>query len=213
MHYEEFIARKDRIDKPSGFDPGDTMSENLFPFQKAIVRWACRRGRAAIWADCGLGKTLMALDWARLVTNRTGGSAIILTPLAVAEQFAEEGRKFGIPVNVCKSGDDIRAGINVTNYERLHRFDMSIMSAVVLDESSILKSTDGHYRTRLIEECASVPFRLAATATPAPNDWTELGTHAEFLGICTRAEMLAEYFTHDGGDTSVWRLKNRSPAV
>jgi Rad3-related DNA helicase len=166
VSYAEFIAKKDRLDKPSGFDPGDAMTSALFPFQKAIVRWACRRGRAAIWADCGLGKTLMALDWARLVTEHVGGSAIILTPLAVAEQFAEEGRKFGIAVNVCKSGEDLRPGINVTNYERIHRFDLSQMAAVVLDESSILKDYSSATRGLLIDTFAKTPYRLACTATP-----------------------------------------------
>lgn len=212
MSYAEFIAKKDRLDKPSGFDPGDAMTASLFPFQKAIVRWACRRGRAAIWADCGLGKTIMALDWARLVTEHCGGSAIILTPLAVAEQFAEEGRKFGIAVNVCKSGEDLRPGINVTNYERIHRFDLSGMSAVVLDESSILKDYSSATRGLLIDTFAKTPYRLACTATPSPNDHIELGNHAEFLGALTRTEMLSTFFVHDGGETQSWRLKRHAAA-
>lgn len=128
--YSEFLSAKVRFDSPSGFDPEDSINHKMFPFQRAIARWACRRGRSAVWADCGLGKTIISLEWLRLVTEREGGSGLVLTPLAVAEQFAEEGEKFGIEVNVCRDGADVRQGINVTNYERLHRFDVSRFVAV-----------------------------------------------------------------------------------
>ena len=127
--------------------------------------------------------------------------------LAVAQQTADEGAEIGVGVTVCRDGADVRRGINITNYDRLHRFDPSMFGGVVLDESSCIKHHDAKTLRTLLDAFRDTPFKLCATATPAPNDWTELGTHAEFLGICSRQEMLAEYFTHDGGETSVWRLK------
>ncbi len=208
--YSDFLARKVRFDSPSGFDPGESMNAQMFPFQRAIARWACRRGRSAVWADCGLGKTIISLEWLRLVTDREGGSGLVLTPLAVAEQFAEEGEKFGISVNICRDGSEIRPGINVTNYERLHRFDTSQFVAVVADESSILKDYSSSTRNLLIDSFSRTPYRMACTATPAPNDHIELGNHAEFLGALTRTEMLSTFFVHDGGDTQSWRLKRHA---
>ena len=208
--YSSFLAQKVRFDSPSGFDPGESMNGQMFPFQRAIARWACRRGRSAVWADCGLGKTIISLEWLRLVTEREGGSGLVLTPLAVAEQFAEEGQKFGIHVNVCRDGSEVQPGINVTNYERLHRFDVSQFVAVVADESSILKDYSSSTRNLLIDSFARTPYRMACTATPAPNDHIELGNHAEFLGALTRTEMLSTFFVHDGGDTQSWRLKRHA---
>lgn len=210
VNYDEFLKRKARFDAPSGFDPGEDMNERMFPFQRAITRWACRRGRAAVWADCGLGKTIIALEWLRLVTAREGGRGLVLTPLAVSEQFAEEGLKFGIPVNLCRDGADVRDGINVTNYERLHRFDPASFVAVVADESSILKDYTSSTRNSLIDAFSRTPYRMACTATPAPNDHIELGNHAEFLGALTRTEMLSTFFVHDGGETQSWRLKRHA---
>jgi superfamily II DNA or RNA helicase len=209
--YETFLAQK-RLTAPlAGFECGP-IDERLFPFQRDIVRWALRKGKAAIWADCGLGKTLMALEWARHVIQHcdAGGKILILTPLAVAQQFRAEGEKFGIPVTVCKIATDVQPGINVTNYERLHLFDVSQFVGIVADESSILKDYTSATRNALIETFAKTPFRLACTATPSPNDIMELGNHAEFLGVMTRTEMLAMWFIHDGGKTSDWRLKGHA---
>jgi hypothetical protein len=137
---------------------------------------------------------------------------MIHTPLAVAQQIAAEGRKIGITATVCRDGADVTSGINIINYDRLHKIDPSIFGGVVLDESGCIKHADTRTFKSLTDAYRHTQFKLPATATPAPNDWTELGTHAEFLGICTKAEMLAEYFCHDGGDTSVWRLKGHARA-
>lgn len=208
--YDAYIARKLSRTPPTGIASGFDIPESMFPHQRALTSWAIRRGRAAIFADTGLGKTSMELVWAREVSRHTNQPVIILTPLAVAAQTAAEGRRIGIPVTLCRDADDVRPGVNVTNYDRLHRFDCSVFGGVSPDESSIIKHHDAKTFATLTREFASTPFKLCATATPAPNDWTELGTHAEFLGVCTRAEMLAEFFCHDGGDTSVWRLKGHA---
>lgn len=210
MRYDEFLAGKRRSAESAGFDPGG-MSGALFPFQRDIVRWACRKGRAAVFADCGLGKTIMQLEWARLVSDHTGGRVLILAPLAVSRQTRREGSKFGIPVTVCRSQADVGGpGIYVANYEVLHRFDPESFSGVVLDESSILKSFSSKTRCAIIESFRKTPYRLACTATPSPNDYMELGNHAEFVGAMTRAEMLSMFFVHDGGDTSKWRIKGHA---
>lgn len=210
MDYEAFLEQK-RITSPDvGIQTTVRLSGKLFPFQRDIVRWALRRGRAAIFADCGLGKTPMQLEWAKHVAKHSGRPVLILAPLAVSEQTAREGVKFGVLVTVCAEQADVKPGVNITNYEKLHRFDASAFGGVVLDESSILKSYDGATRTQIIDAFRETPFRLACTATPAPNDHMELGNHSEFLGAMTRAEMLAMYFTHDGGDTSKWRLKGHA---
>lgn len=183
------------------------ISDRLFPHQKDLVSWAMRRGRAAIFADTGLGKTAMLLEWSRHVSAH--GRVIILTPLAVAEQIVREGVKFGVDCSYLRK-DDGSTRIVVTNYEMLSHFNPADFCGVVIDESSILKSYDGKTRTEIIESFSSTEWRLACTATPAPNDHTELGNHAEFLGIKSRVEMLAEFFVHDGGDTSEWRLKGHA---
>jgi len=195
---------------PCGIADVPGLNPKLFPFQRDITAWALRRGRAAIWADCGLGKSWMALDWARVVHEHTGGDVLILTPLAVAQQFVSEGEKMGVRVKLCRTGSDVEPGINVTNYERLHHFAPDDFAGVVADESSILKDYTSSTRNALIAAFQSTPFRLACTATPAPNDHMELGNHAEFLGVMTRTEMLAMFFTHDGGETQSWRLKGHA---
>jgi len=207
--YADFISAKFRAHTASGFNYIDR-NLPLFPHQYDLVRWAAKRGRAAIFADTGLGKTRMQLAWADAVVRHIGGDVLILAPLAVAEQTTEEGADIGVSVTHCRTGDDMRPGINITNYERLHRFDVSRVAGVVLDESSIIKHHDAKTFRILTEAFARTPYKLCATATPAPNDWTELGTHAEFLGIRSRTEMLAEFFTHDGGETQVWRLKGHA---
>lgn len=211
--YREFLDGKAVSHEPCGFEP-EGVSEMLFPFQRDIVRWACRKGKAAVFADCGLGKTAMQLEWARLVCGETGGRVIVLAPLAVSQQTVREGRKFGIAVSAVRSMGDVGdSGIYVTNYEMLHAFDTAAFDGVVLDESSILKSYDGKTRNAIISAFAATPYRLACTATPSPNDHMELGNHSEFLGAMTRSEMLAMFFVHDGGDTSKWRLKGHASSA
>ena len=206
MDYAEFLAEKTRADVPTGIpDPGP-LNPALFPFQVDIVNWALRRGRAAIFADCGMGKTLMQLEWAKQIP----GDVLILAPLAVAKQTVQEGAKFGIEVTYARSQAEVKPGITITNYEMLQHFDASAFAGVVLDESSILKAYDGKTRTAIIEAFQRTPFRLACTATPAPNDYMELGNHSQFLGVMTRAEMLSMFFVHDGGETQTWRLKGHA---
>lgn len=207
--YEAFIESKLTRIPDSGFDAVG-MNDMLFDFQKDIVAWACRKGKAAIFADCGMGKTPMQLEWARQVHNHTGGNVLILAPLAVAAQTRREGDKFGIGVTVCRSQSDVKDGINVTNYEIMHKFDLSSFDGIVLDESSILKSFTSATRNAIIDGFKSTPYKLACTATPSPNDYMELGNHAEFVGAMTRTEMLAMFFIHDGGSTSKWRLKGHA---
>lgn len=209
--YEMFIAKKERPADDYGFKvPVDSLPDALFDFQRDIVHWALAKGRAAIFADCGLGKTLMQLAWADQVHQHTGHPVLILAPLAVASQTAQEGARFGIDAVVVEHPEEVINGINITNYDKLDRFDTSAFSGVVLDESSILKSFTGKVRTALINAFCRTPYRLACTATPAPNDYMELGNHSEFLGVMTRTEMLSMFFVHDGGETSKWRLKGHA---
>lgn len=214
MDYSEFLLKKRFILESSGFniDKYD-LNLMLFDFQLDIVRWALAKGRAAIFADCGLGKTPMQLEWGYQVHQHTGGNVLLLAPLAVAEQTKREGEKFGIDVNICRSQEDVKPGINITNYEMLHKFTTEDFTGVILDESSILKSYNSKMRNEIINYFSQTPFRLACTATPAPNDYMELGNHCEFLGVMTRAEMLSMYFVHDGGDTAKWRLKHHAEDI
>lgn len=207
MDYETFVSNKRRAEVATGHKPGD-LNEHLFDFQHAIVSWAVRRGRAAVFADTGLGKTLMQLSWADEVASHTGGKVLILAPLAVSEQTIEQGATFGIDVRrVPNGGSPDAPGVWITNYERMESIDFSELHGLVLDESSILKAHDGKTRTRIIESAQGVPYRLSCTATPSPNDFEELGNQCEFLGVMTRTEMLATYFVNDTGDTGTWRLK------
>lgn len=207
MKYEDFVKAKRRSEVPTGHNPGE-LNSNLFDFQRTIVSWAIRRGRAAIFADTGLGKTLMQLSWAHDVASHTGGSVLVLAPLAVSEQTIEQGAKFGIEVKRVPKGESVDGpGIWITNYERIDAIDFGSLAGLVLDESSILKSQDGKTRTKIIEQSQSVPYRLSCTATPSPNDFDELGNQCEFLGVMTRNEMLATYFVNDTGDTGTWKLK------
>lgn len=210
--YDQFIAAKTKRFVSSGFSVADSdIHQKLFPWQREVTRWAIRKGRAAIFAGCGLGKSAMQLEWADQVCRKTGGSVLLLAPLAVAEQtHGEEAPKFGITSTLCRKMDDCEHGINITNYEMLQHFDASQFAGVVIDESSILKSFDGSTKQTIIDSFVNTPYRLACTATPAPNDYMELGNHAEFLGVMTRTEMLAMFFVHDGGDTGQWRLKGHA---
>lgn len=206
-NYDQFIATKKRAVVDTGHQPGD-LNEHLFDFQHAITAWAIRRGRAAIFADTGLGKTLMQLSWADEVASHTGGIVLILAPLAVSEQTIEQGRTFGIDVSrVPHGGSPTGPGVWITNYERMDAALEVELTGLVLDESSILKAHDGKTRSRIIALAQSVPYRLSCTATPSPNDFEELGNQCEFLGVMSRTEMLATYFVNDTGDTGTWRLK------
>lgn len=207
VKYEDFVASKRRKEVATGHQPGD-LNEHLFDFQHAIVSWAVRRGRAAIFADTGLGKTLMQLSWADEVASHTGGIVLVLAPLAVSEQTIEQGSTFGIEVKrVPHSGVIDSPGVWITNYERMDAIDFGELHGLVLDESSILKAHDGKTRQHIITSAQGVSYRLSCTATPSPNDFEELGNQCEFLGVMTRTEMLATYFVNDTGDTGTWRLK------
>lgn len=210
--YTDFVQRKLGRAVPTGLN-GFSLPNSLFPHQSALAAWALRRGRAAIFADTGLGKMRMELVWADAVHKHTRQPVMIHTPLAVAAQLAAEAARIGIEAKVCREPADLAPGINITNYDRLHKFDTSIFGGVVLDESGCIKHHDTKTFVALTEAYRETPFKLPASATPAPNDWTELGTHAEFLGICTRPEMLAEFFCHDGGETQKWRLKGHAREV
>lgn len=208
--YDEFLARKAVTDPRTGLATIPDLPAAMFPFQAEITAWALRRGRAALFAGTGLGKSLMELAWADAIHRETGKDILHLAPLAVSAQLEREAVKFGLGAKHVKSGRECEPGISITNYQKLDHFDLSKFGGVILDESSILKSSDGKFRSRLIEECAAIPFRLAATATPAPNDFMELGNHAEFLGVMSYTDMLATFFVHDGGDTQSWRLKGHA---
>lgn len=210
--YEKLIAGKIRAVEASGFEPGP-FTVPLFEWQKPVVAWGIRRGRCAFFQGCGLGKTAQQIEWAKQVADHTGKPVMILCPLAVAEQTVAEGVKFGVTVNHCREASDIKPGVNITNNDRLHLFDAVDFGGVVIDESSCLKSFTGKMRKAITERFKSTPYRLCCTATPAPNDFTELGQHAEFLGICSPAEMLATYFINDTFDTGTWRLKGHSVEI
>lgn len=211
MNYNEFLQKKAVSIPCCGFSiEKSDLNPKMFEWQKDIVVWALKKGKAALFEDCGLGKTLQQLEWCKQIFAHTDKPTIILAPLAVSRQTKREGIKFGYEVNICRSQDDVRAGINITNYEMLDKFDFAVFGGVALDESSILKQYGGKMRTQIIDSCRNIPYKLSCTATPAPNDYMELGNQAEFLGVMRRTEMLAEFFVHDGGDTSKWRLKGHA---
>lgn len=211
--YEDFVGGKLAHVPPTGIDGATCNHPSLFPFQRDLVQWALRRGRCAIFANTGLGKTRMQIVWAHSVSRHVYGPVLILAPLAVAAQTAAEGHAIGVPITIAASGDDITpgvAGVYVTNYDKLHRFDPSVFAGVAFDESSIVKNYTAKTLAQLMAAFSQTPFRCAFTATPSPNDYTELGNHAELLGVCTRTDMLAEFFLHDGAETQKWRLKGHA---
>jgi len=208
--YERLIAKKTRMVPPTGIPSPPELGNYLFDFQSACVKWSLVRGRSCLFLDTGLGKSRCAIEWARVVHEHTGKPVLILTPLAVARQFVSEGSAIGVVVNRVIETSDISHGINVVNYDRLDRVIGTEWGGVVLDESSILKDFNGKTRNALIDAFKNVRFKLCTTATPAPNDHTELGNHAEFLGAMTRTEMLSMFFVHDGGSTQDWRIKGHA---
>ena len=214
--YDQFIASKIKNPMPLGFEPTMDLNAKLFEWQKLIVTWAIRQGRAALFEDCGLGKTAQQIEWARQVSLHTWKPVLILCPLVVADQTCREAEKFGFaPIKHVRQPEEINlntAGVCITNYEKLDLFREIIpqLGGIVLDESSILKSFTGKTRHDLTDSFKQTPYRLCCTATPAPNDFTELGQHAEFLGICSSTEMLATWFINDTANTGTWRLKKHA---
>lgn len=206
MNYREFLQRKLVAAKPVGLTAPPDLSATLFPFQRQVVRFALKAGRAALFLDTGLGKTICQVEWARHIP----GKVLILAPVAVAPQTVREAEtRLGVKIHHSRDGE-ASGQITITNYERLHLFDVSQFAGVVLDESSILKSFSGKTRNLLIEQFRNTPFRLACTATPSPNDHTELGNHAEFLGVMRVGEMQSRWFINDTSDTGTWRLKGHA---
>lgn len=213
MNYQDFIKTKEFKHVTAGFDAGSELDRYpLFDYQKPIVKWALKRGRAAVFADTGLGKTIMQLAWADMVARKTNQPVLILAPLAVSSQTIREGKKYGIEVEKLNPAADVFGrGVYIINYEQLHKVKDQF-KGIALDESSILKGMDGRRRKEITEFAKSIPYRLSCTATPSPNDFMELGTQAEFLGIMSQTEMLAMFFVNDMSDTGKWRLMKHGAA-
>ena len=207
--YEQFLKRKAIQVQPCGFECTE-VNPDLFGWQNDVVHWALRKGKSAIFSDCGSGKSRMQLQWAQKVHEHEQGPVLILAPLAVTQQTKREGQKCGIEVAVVRDQSECTDGINITNYEMLGHFDAEKFAGVVLDESSIIKHKDGKTRKMIQDMFENTRFKLCCTATPAPNDYMELGTHAQFLGVMKQTEMLATFFVHDGGETQSWRLKGHA---
>ena len=207
--YEKFLKKKAIQIKPCGFECTD-VNPDLFGWQNDVVHWALRKGKSAIFSDCGSGKSRMQLQWAQKVHEHEHGPVLILAPLAVTQQTKREGQKCGIDVTVVRDQSECTGGINITNYEMLSHFEAEKFVGVVLDESSIIKHKDGKTRKMIQDMFEKTKFKLCCTATPAPNDYMELGTHAQFLGVMKQTEMLATFFVHDGGETQNWRLKGHA---
>lgn len=221
--YAAFLDQKLQYGEESGFDPV-YLPDFLFDFQKALVEWAVRKGRCALFEDCGLGKSIQEIVWAENVVRKTGGRVLLLTPLAVGHQFITECQKFGVEADVHRSlAGELHDGIVIANYERLHYFNPQDFVGIVCDESSILKSFDGRTRSAVTEFARQLPYRLLATATAAPNDYIELGTSSEALGELGHMDMLARFFKNDqntidqntkwrvhGGEAPKWRFKGHA---
>lgn len=217
IEYEKFLQnKKARITKGGFIIDENDLNPQLFPFQKYCVKRALENGKFALFEDCGLGKTIEQLEWSQKVIEHTNTPVLIIAPLAVVGQTIKEGQKFGYVVNELRDNLDdnnLSSGIYITNYDNIDNVNPTIWGGIVLDESSILKNFAGKTRTKLIEDFMHTPYKLACTATPSPNDTTELCNHAEFLNVMTRNEMLAMYFVHDGGSTSDWRLKGHAEQI
>jgi len=217
LDYADFLKAKTKAVPDAGFPVELTaLNKMLFEWQKIIVRWAILKGKCALFLDTGLGKTFCQLEWAYQICKKTKGNVIIFAPLAVSHQTQREGKKYGIDVHISRGMSDIKVGINIANYEILDKFDLSVFAGIVLDESSIIKHFGSKTSSELITRCKTMKYKLCCTATPAPNDYVELGMHSEFLGVMKRAEMLATFFINDvmhangvpeGGK---WRLKGHA---
>lgn len=208
--YDAFLADKAITALPTGMRSAPDLPSTLFAFQRDVTAWALEQGRASLFLECGMGKTPCQLAWADAVARHTGKPVLILAPLAVSYQTRAEGEKFGFEVRVAREREDLHGGVNVTNYERLARFDPSVLGGVVLDESSILKSYMGATKRALLTAFSGLPFRLCCTATPAPNDHLELGNHSEFLGVLSSHEMIARWFLPDTSSFGTYELKGHA---
>lgn len=209
MDYRQFLESKKTVVKSSGFEVDKTkLNSKLFEWQKDIVYWALKKGKAALFEDCGLGKTPQQLEWANQVHQYTGGNILILAPLAVSKQTKREGEKFGIETHICRTQADVKPGINITNYEMLEHFNPDKFIGVVLDESSILKSYMGKTKQQIIRSFKNTPYKLACTATPSPNDHMEILNHSAFLDVMESHEALAIWFINDTMNMGKYRLKN-----
>jgi len=209
QEYLDFLASKTPVAQSVGFEPRP-ITAPLFDFQKSATETCIRRGRSALFLDTGLGKTICELEFAAQCAAYSDGPALILTPLAVARQIEQEALRFGYGAKVIRSQSDAWGLINICNYDRMDHLDMTAYSTIVLDESSILKNFTGKTTRALIDAFKDTPYRLAATATPAPNDFIEFGTHSEFLGIMPQADMLIRWFLNDTANTGTWRLKGHA---
>lgn len=210
MNYQEFLSRKRLVDAPSGLTEIPKLNPALFDFQRDIVKWALKRGRAALFEDCGLGKTIQQLQWAQSIHESTGKDMLILSPLGVADQTVEEGEKFGFEVRYCRDQKQARRGLTITNYEMLEHFDPSSFGAVALDEPSFLKSYMGKTKRSVLSLFRRTPYKLPCIATPSPNDYMELGNYAEFLGVMPSSEMLARFFINDTERVGHYTLKGHA---
>jgi superfamily II DNA or RNA helicase len=211
VQYNDFLKTKIKSIPDAGFIVKlAVLNKMLFEWQKIIVRWAILKGKCALFLDTGLGKTFCQLEWARQVYKKINENIIIFAPLAVSYQTKGLSEKFGVDVHISRGMDDIEPGINIANYEIMDNFDLQSFGGIVLDESSIIKHFGAKTATELIKRCKNVKYKLCCTATPAPNDYMELGMHAEFLGVMKRSEMLATFFINDAGDTGKWRLKGHA---
>lgn len=209
--YRDLIARKRVAAVPTGFLKPAQLSSSLFDHQRVCTEFALRAGRSALFLDTGLGKTACALDWGRVVVERTNKPVLMLAPLGVVTQHLREAERIGVEAQASRTGTaPEHAKIVVTNYERLDRFNATDYAGVILDESSVLKSFSGVTTKKLIETFRATPFRLACSATPAPNDHAELGQHSEFLSVLPQSQMLVRWFLHDSGDTGTWRMKRHA---
>jgi len=209
ISYDELVAAKFNSVSACGIDRRE-LHHGLFPWQARLVSWALRQGKAALFEECGLGKTFQQLVWADEINRHTCAPVLILCPLAVAHQTQREAERFDINARVIREQSEAGGGINICNYDRLHLLDAGSFSGVVLDESSILKAFSGKLRRAITDAFAKTPYKLCCSATPAPNDFTELGQHAEFLNVCSPAQMLATYFINDTTHTGDWRLKKHA---
>jgi hypothetical protein len=208
--YLDFIASKKLVLSDAGFDPRP-IPNYLFPFQKVCVETAIRRGRSALFLNTGMGKTRCQLEWARQVSEHTGRPVFIAAPLAVSQQTVREGKRIGIDVRYCRDGSDVGDSlVCISNYERIGKFDHAAWAGVVLDESSILKAYSGAMKTAIFEAFAKTPYKLACTATPAPNDHLELGNHAEFLDVMSSHQMISRWFINDTSQFGTYRLKGHA---